>query len=770
MGFAPLAKRCHQPLSASVLSASSLNQPEQDEENNDWNTDDGMGESTMGPEKSQMHGFVSDFLKKENEIKPEENDTTTAAENPNYFTHLIAVPMGSCHELSIELESVQRAILYHCPVLVHSCLVPATTRLPLLYVHQPGGTAVSPLAAKQAAESLEKIVQDAVQKCVYDDDSIATVIARKQESADDDDDHPIDGVNADGVRPLTLTFQSLEVDGSKNNALHTVALSDDPGTVRIQNLVAELQSTIADQLGWTTSLPPDEHLEISNPPVFRPRVPFMRLPTNFQDYLDPLPHGDELARTSEEGGNGISPIFWATWWDDVFGMARLPEIAIYPRRSPDGLAEDAFYMPANVVTLPEGNKAMTQQEAKFKDYQDQRMQQAEYDAKKEMSNESSNDFNNQEEVDEMDPMLQKTRSRLETLYQQDILEASQLEVEQDLQELVDQSKDPDRPKIDTTLLDEWTQERIKKANAAKGITMYDDDDDDEEEDKEDDKEDVIENGEENIKSIKINIANNNDREDQNELDDWTLERMRKAVESRDIAKERLNVAKDKVAIEDNPIFQKFKDGTLVPESEKPKAPVEVEIEPFPSRAQFVGFWEVMSSPTGFEPQDAGDGSTSENLVLRVDGTTAGGPILDPETKHKAAGGTWKIIPNEDGETVQLRIRLVIPPKKERILVMEGTAQKRALVSPRNNLPPMASGAFGIPALEEKQKRANDEADEELQELTREKISCSGKVWVEDAITRKNKIDIGDFSLVKLDTPRDPSQYTITIPRPIRNQD
>jgi hypothetical protein len=219
-------------------------------------------------------------------------------------------------------------------------------------------------------------------------------------------------------------------------------------------------------------------------------------------------------------------------------------------------------------------------------------------------------------------------------------------------------------------------------------------------------------------------------QDPDALDDWTKERIRKTVDSRQVvqSKQKLAAPKAKVPIEENPVFKSFRDGTLAPEPEqKGNAQVEA-LPPFPSQEHFVGFWKVFSSPTGFPPDDDGDSSKSENLVLRVDGTTAGGPILDHETNQKAAGGTWKMIPNEeddDDDTARLRIRLVIPPKKDRILVMEGTATKRSMAS-LNDLPPFTKATFGIPALEEKLQKAK-EADESTALLEEEMIYCDGNV-------------------------------------------
>lgn len=113
---------------------------------------------------------------------------------------------------------------------------------------------------------------------------------------------------------------------------------------------------------------------------------------------------------------------------------------------------------------------------------------------------------------------------------------------------------------------------------------------------------------------------------------------------------------------------------------------------------------------------------------------------------------------EEPEDARLRIRLIIPPKKERILVMEGSLEKASMSGDFA----LASSTFGIPALEERAARANDEIEDLLY--------CSGNVWIEDAISGLNRVEIGKFSLLKLNVPTHPSQFTITIPRPIRNQD
>eukprot|EP00957_Ditylum_brightwellii_P120256 9175440-Ditylum_brightwellii.AAC.1 len=119
---------------------------------------------------------------------------------------------------------------------------------------------------------------------------------------------------------------------------------------------------------------------------WRPRVPFMRLPSNFEESL-PIPdstsssdNNDNISiplslrtyqdnegntkyiRTPEEGGNGISPLFWYNWInDDLTPLegTRLRSIGIYSRTGPSsGITENSFYYPSAVVDLPEGNTVL----------------------------------------------------------------------------------------------------------------------------------------------------------------------------------------------------------------------------------------------------------------------------------------------------------------------------------------------------------------------------------------------------------------------------
>lgn len=49
-------------------------------------------------------------------------------------------------------------------------------------------------------------------------------------------------------------------------------------------------------------------------------------------------------------------------------------------------------------------------------------------------------------------------------------------------------------------------------------------------------------------------------------------------------------------------------------------------------------------------------------------------------------------------------------------------------------------------------------------------TVSFQVWIEDAVTKRNREELGSFVLSKVRTSSDPRDFTITIPKSVRNQD
>jgi hypothetical protein len=745
------------------------------------------------PEKSRMAEYALNYLNKMNQDDEDDDydqgvsasssstassTTTTQGQRLDDIadaTHLIAIPLDQAHELLIELESVQRAILYHCPILVDACIPPAAVRLPLLYVQSPQTqTASGSMNDASVTSTIGNVVQKLVDKHVFGtreeiEEQISKISSSEDYDHEDDDDNDDTeggteededalGLNADGYRPLSLTFQSLEIDGDNNNVLQTVGLVQDYDaneddeddedddvyddgifggdssyrrTSRLHDFVSKLESELG-SMGFKTAFPPDPQTEKlmsdnatpnadgeediysrdgrANGNLFRPRVAFMELPKSFDEKLTRFKLSEtemteeemKFLASSDEGGNGISPIFWCRWWDDVFARnIRLREVGIYPRnpfQEEDGLIlSTQFYLPYETVSLPDGNQNMKKSEKKFQDYQEQRMKEEQQKLQKEMGSsdatgekksserqdiESAVDSDTSARPTEPDYLMTKTRKRLERIY---------LESEEGRLAEIDQI-----PNEETVVDDDSTLDGVKQQTDVNGSN--DDSDDDDEPMLDDWKDRKV------IQS------------DDDYMDDWMKEKIKKAINSLESVKSRNPIKKDKPPIKDNPILM-AKEGTLNLKTETLEPPTQT-LGPYPGRDHFVGIWRVVKSPTGFDVDDTSE-DTSENIVLRVDGTTAGGPTFDIDTKQKAAGGTWKMLTDDDG-AVRLRVRLVIPPKKERVMVMEGVVNR---IGSQSTLP-MPSRAFGVPHLEALAQDPTAAGDGNIQ-----LISCAGDVRI-----------------------------------------
>jgi hypothetical protein len=471
--------------------------------------EDDMG-LDIGPEKSHMTDYIAQYLGKsadDDQPQPEEvNDGVEGFDSDNLSssTHLVAIPMDACHELLIELESVQRAILYHCPILLHSCIPAAMTRLPLLYVQAKEQNSA------RVTSFLADIVTELAQKHLFN----------SLEDVDDNEESTIgvEDLNEDGFRPFTMTFQSLEIDGSNNNILNTVGLSNDMGTKRLQAFVNDLKKKIESR-GFKTAFPSDSH-DAAKQTVggFRPRLPFMELPRAFNDNLNKFKDKDtEISEedakflTSENGGNGISPIFWCQWWDDTFARnCRLREVGIYPRTQEQAgdLSYSRFYLPHETISLPDGTTAMYTSEQKFEIYQNDRVQEEQREYEQLNSNNGSTAGTKQNA--EPDILMTRTRERLEDIYEKSIEE---INLKDSVGSTVEQG-------LDSLAIDDQSNEKSETAEILDG--ELDDDD----------------------LGLKPTTASPDDF-----IDDWMTSRIRKVVESRESVKSRKSVKKEKPPIE-----------------------------------------------------------------------------------------------------------------------------------------------------------------------------------------------------------------------------
>jgi len=180
--------------------------------------------------------------------------------------------------------------------------------------------------------------------------------------------------------------------------------------------------------------------------------------------------------------------------------------------------------------------------------------------------------------------------------------------------------------------------------------------------------------------------------------------------------------------------------------------------PYPSKEYFVGAWRMVSFPIDSNyanPDSVADMTNSihsDNLILRVDGAVAGGPLLDSRTKQKSAGGSWKMFEaeyigrreNQDNSTIiktRMRIVLLIPPQKTEELVMEGEVTRIAM-----------------PAIDLLGSVTEHPQRDSL-------LHCGGEAWVQEISTGRRK-KLGQFSVVKL-SPNDPEQLHFSVPPPRR---
>uniref|UniRef100_A0A6V2EWG9 Uncharacterized protein n=2 Tax=Ditylum brightwellii TaxID=49249 RepID=A0A6V2EWG9_9STRA len=161
------------------------------------------------------------------------------------------------------------------------------------------------------------------------------------------------------------------------------------------------------------------------------------------------------------------------------------------------------------------------------------------------------------------------------------------------------------------------------------------------------------------------------------------------------------------------------------------------------------------------------------LYLQDDGSYADDDDDDDDDDDGTEGGAKK-------EQVRLRIKLIVPPDRTKVVVMEGEVTRGMMMmmggsseDDENDTSSLfASSTFGIPEVENVRKASlQKNKDEDL-------LHCGGEVWVEDyfesetqqmvasgggGVKRRKKL--GMFSLMKLKMPnRDTLKYTVPIPR------
>ncbi len=736
-------------------------------------------------------------------------------ENDENYTHMIGVPMEECHDLTLELESVQRAILYHCPILIHACIMPVVMRMPLLYIDTKSTTTTTTVdsdlknpfeqqfrqrstqdfttqmdentiltSRDPTTQAIYKIVNDVIQEMVY--------------------------TTSSNVQPILMNFKGLEVDGKDNEILHTIGMEGN-GTSLVRQIMMEIQNRCHDK-GWKTSLPHDPQQSQDDEKQWRLRLPFMRLPHDFEEKIKPSSSSAEnQIRLPEDGGNGISPIFFYKWWDDTFlkkDGTRLRDIAVYGRTGGpiyNYKEELAFYVPHLKIPLPPpgDDEALQAQEEYHSQYNENR-----YNDNMEESSSSFLDST-------MDDELRLTKSNADRRLLQTIYDSSETNDEtilNDLDDTINFSKNNDEKITNQNIMS------LEDNNSDDDISKVDEEESDSNDtnndgrnktnvvvtnnkEKDDDNIVVVEKMNEDLfNNQDSNIVQDNDVDENQEnvpkkptsKEETIIQSIAKPIATGDWSKLK---KKDKPKPEDNPILKNWKQRRQTLAADSPSLiPPKNKLPPYPSDEHFVGIWNLVSTPRGpsidqqrlVEGELFMDPSVSENLILRVDGTVAGGPILDFETQHRASGGTWRMFQaefmgNDNGDDksglvqTRLRIRLVIPPEKKRVLVMEGEVRRGVSmsttksISEQNMKEIMTPSSFNIPEVEALKKQQEEKAQKYNNNDDTLILSCVGEVWVEDAETKQNRVKLGRFSLIKADQSQ-PSQLRFTIPSPKRYQD
>lgn len=641
-------------------------------------------------------------------------------DNSSFYTHMVGVPLEECHDLMIQLESVQKGILYNCPLLLQSCIMPVMTRMPMLYVSAGKMGNVGGISESDLTVELKNIVDSAVQKYIY---------TNNQNGIDNDitinNEATKAGVNKDGFKPVLMKFSKLELDGEKCECLHTIGDPDCEGTELMTKVLMDIKTKVEER-GWSVALPSDNPQGGSNVKdgeelSWRPRVPFMRLQSDFEKKLKPLEKDGEgnepLFRMPEEGGDGISPILWYKWWDDEFTEdegTRLRKISVYKRTgvwtsSKDGQTEKDFMYPTVSVDLPVGNKFLTNIEEEDQKYVDERLDE-------QLGREGA------QMEKEMSEEIEKLKQKYETL-----LASSENKA------------------VYTPPKDPAVKEPIEKKI-----------------------ESIVESSISNMATTNYSTISTDGDSDLNTTSIVEELPVQKAKE--------IDFDNDEGIQRIRNMLKKSKTRGSLSNPGRVKEPL-VELPPYPSDEYFVGVWRLISLPNkeadsdllGSINNDSMNSGATDNLILRVDNGVAGGPILSGG--QKAAGGEWKMFQArwagesdefEDVVQTRLRISLVIPPEKKEVLMMEGKVTRVMMPGSNSfsqNLPPVS---FLDVASDSNRNIVDQPSSSSPDRL----LYVEGEVWVQsiDGIGSRRKL--GRFSAIKTDQEQTPENLQFIVPPPI----
>jgi len=517
---------------------------------------------------------------------------------------------------------------------------------------------------------------------------------------------------------------------------------------------------------------------------WRPRVPFVRLPNDFyRDLKDDVEkrnkeeEGEQPSRI-DMGFDGISPLFWYEAWAEEGILAepgvRMRSVAVYRRMVPGGgEAEASFYVPTSSSSSSSSSGGMPWNSN---------------------SNESQTTGKSME-LPSGDSKL-ASRERRERAKAMDRLG----EVEQRAEREWEEGKA------------RWMEEMSDPNRAS----LYEADDDDSEYDEFDV---GMEIGEVTVagdaaysapwseRGVDADVIASSNQKEESLPDGESSDLMigKEQLQSASVEKEPSQSDATKIlkqldpkprrdlpSIEDNPVFQRLWKGQSQVTSKGQNTAValdgtptdaEAPLPPYPSDPHFVGAWRVVQSPLGMEPnafmEEDTESQSSDNFILRVDGQVMGGPVLDAQNQHKAAGGEWKMFQavrksstKSDAPPVtqtRLRIRLLVPPTKEKALVMEGEVTR--LVVPGGTSGDDAASSEGwrmasggmldgmLQNLEDVPSQSSSGKGDGM-------LYCGGEAWLEDAERGGSRKKVGPFSLMKLKAiDRKNLIYTVDVSRP-----
>ncbi|KAL7432735.1 hypothetical protein ACHAXH_001852, partial [Discostella pseudostelligera] len=734
------------------------------------------------------------------------------------YSHQIAIPLQDASELHSALHAIQTSLVRDCPRLIRACVMPALLRMPLLYVDGSSLQGSSGFVGGGGSSSvdtiLEQVVHNAIREVVYGDTDT------NQSSSSESASSAAPMIKM--AEPILLPFRGLELQGDGNSVLYVVGndvnvkcekkskkridayydeededevyIVDDwadattstkakgpSGSEILEKLVYKIQHELESKYGlrtcWPLDEPQGEEIEYDDPMIaavkqrqrkWRPRVPFVRLPPDFYQSLQydtdkrnsADDDDDENAPSRiDMGFDGISPLFWYEAWggEDILSPpgVRMQSVAIYRRMVPSGgESETSFYVPTssggsskrwsgdvssaigdneltgNSMELPVGDANIMARERREKAKAMERLGEAESRAEREW---------------------EEGKARW-------------------LEEMDDQTLSSDEDSLTQFNVGIETGSVTVVGDAAYSAL---------------ESESSVNSSPERIEDLKA--------EDRQLQSDSTFSYQPQPQPA--ATKPRRELPN----FEDNPVFQRLWRGqsqvtaqgqntALTLDGTPPT--IDEPLPPFPSDAHLVGAWRVVSSPLGTDNAAFADteSKSSDNFILRVDGQVMGGPILDAQYQHKAAGGGWKMfqairksVSSESSDQssstntpvtqTRLRIRLLVPPEKERALIMEGEVTRllmpgtaEASSSAQDGWIMSSGGLLDgmLQNIEDVQSRSETKSGEGL-------LYCSGEAWMEDADGGTNRRKVGPFALMKLKTvDRKNLIYTVDVSRSPRS--